>query len=371
MPGPKVASLTLPAARYWRINILTCAAGIYGALQSLQFASSSGGGNRIAGGTASAQSSQTGHGAALAVDGTPTDYWGGTGALPVWWQYDFGAGNYRAVYEVKMTPSSGLQTYFPVSWNLQYSNDGSTWTTAGTFTSATWAAGVQQTFTTTATGDVTTPEAIFNTGIANVGISGNPTITLPLVPTPGNLIVAIYTSATTNAPSEPYWTRFATGGNAIWLMYRYVQPGDTATLSPMETYSAPYSRAVAWEISGCPATWTNALDQSQFTTTTGSWTSETTATLTTASPDELGLAQASNFYPYGTAAPTISAPWSTDITLSGQPFNGSSSAHQSFVAAGSSVSVTGTFTATNTVDDIVVILLKATTGGQHFMGQII
>ena len=132
--------------RFWRVNIASCSAGMYGALSEIQFADSVGGASLFGTGTAIAQSNQTGHGPALAVDGSLITYWGGAGPLPVWWGYDFGAGNAPTVVEVRITADAGLTSYHPSAFTLDGSDDASTWVTEASFTPSAWVGSVQQTF---------------------------------------------------------------------------------------------------------------------------------------------------------------------------------------------------------------------------------
>jgi hypothetical protein len=179
------------AHRYWRINILACDAGIYGALQNLTMATGQGGANILPPGSGgySASSSQSGHGPEQAIG---SGYFGGAGPLPVQWWVDLegtGQGGAADIVEVTMTPTSGYQTYFPSTWNLDWSDDASTWTAAAAFTAATWAAGATQTF------DVSPPN-IVPTIVQSAFVRGETSplnLTLAASPTNGNILLLIIT----------------------------------------------------------------------------------------------------------------------------------------------------------------------------------
>lgn len=70
---------------------------------------------------------------------------GATGWLTYWWGQDFGAGNAKAIREVRMRPSQnipGVVGRSPKSFKLQYSDNGTTWTTAMTVSGDTaWSKG--------------------------------------------------------------------------------------------------------------------------------------------------------------------------------------------------------------------------------------
>lgn len=133
----------MAAHRYWAINVKTCAAGVFGALSKVEMATSMGGSNLcVTGASCFAGSDQAGHTADIALLGT--SYWGGAGALPVRWWYDFGTP--VDIAEVRITSISGLETFHPSTWDLQSSNDAATWVTETPMIAATWVAGAQQVF---------------------------------------------------------------------------------------------------------------------------------------------------------------------------------------------------------------------------------
>ena len=139
------AQVFIVTYRYYRINILTCSAGSYGALSAVQMANSTGGTNLCTtAGDCYASSAQSSFPASNAIL-TDSAYWGGAGSLPVYWYYDFGSGG-ATINEVRMTAGSGLTSYFPTTWTFDGSNDASTWINIANVTSGTWVAGTQQIF---------------------------------------------------------------------------------------------------------------------------------------------------------------------------------------------------------------------------------
>jgi uncharacterized protein YmfQ (DUF2313 family) len=135
------------AHRYWRVNVLTNAAGQYASLSEVVFAGWAGGASLFGTGTAICSTTQGGSNAApSAIDGDLNSYWGSAQAIPAWWGYDFGAGVAVDVAEIRITMASLVVAYAPATWTADYSDDAVTWTTANAFTSAAWVAGAVQTF---------------------------------------------------------------------------------------------------------------------------------------------------------------------------------------------------------------------------------
>lgn len=120
----------MAAHRYWRIYITEkSGAATFSAIEELELRSSAGGADVTGSGTASANNS-SGGAAANAVDNDTGTIWAtGAGALPHWWAYDFGAGNDQDIVEVSITSRSSTAGSAPGAFQLQYSDDGSTWTT--------------------------------------------------------------------------------------------------------------------------------------------------------------------------------------------------------------------------------------------------
>jgi hypothetical protein len=158
MEAPPVGS-AVPAGqtfRYWRL-LLTEAGGYNGgALSNIEFREIAAGANAATGGTATAGSTGGGAAANLFDADTATIWFGTAGAIAAgtaWISYDFGDGNdvWISEYVVQARPGSdGGQA--PVGWELQYSDDGTSWTAADTVSGeTTFGAAEARTFTNSAT----------------------------------------------------------------------------------------------------------------------------------------------------------------------------------------------------------------------------
>lgn len=118
------------------------------AMESLVLSATSGGAQLMTGGTASASTLYSGAYPASYGFTSATDYWYSQAGLapPHWLKYDLGAGNTATPRFLKMTPYSpasigGYHPYFPVNFELQGSDNDSTWTTLAAFTDLRWVPG--------------------------------------------------------------------------------------------------------------------------------------------------------------------------------------------------------------------------------------
>lgn len=129
-----IAVVGSAAHRYWRVYITAD----YGSATELgEVEWRVGGTNQTGSGTALGNP-DTGStfGAADAYDGNPFSRWSSFGtAAPVWIGYDFGSGVTKAIDTVALTTASTANN--PKDFQIQYSDNGSTWTTVKTVTSAT------------------------------------------------------------------------------------------------------------------------------------------------------------------------------------------------------------------------------------------
>lgn len=128
---------------YWRVNILTSAFGGNCGFAEISMAATVGGSNELSGGTPTAIGADSGFEADKALDGNTSTSWNFASSTG-WWRYQFASP--AQVLEVKITARLDAPTTSPTTWNLEWSDDGSTWTSAKSFTAATWTTGATQTF---------------------------------------------------------------------------------------------------------------------------------------------------------------------------------------------------------------------------------
>lgn len=150
---------------YWRIGInymVNSASGNNAAIAEFSLHTTVGGGQAATGGTASASSVYSTDTASLAFDGNASTFWASAASgLNSWLQYQFASAVDIVEYAITCRNDS-YYTQAPESWSLQYSDDGSTWTTADTVFYAGWTQGSTATFAVGA-----------NTGVLNGAAVGN------------------------------------------------------------------------------------------------------------------------------------------------------------------------------------------------------
>lgn len=138
--------------RYWRIYCETNIPAQNVSIAELALASSIGGSNLCGSGTPAASSFDVrapGFPASNAFDGNPSTFWSSQDTLPLpqWLSYDFGSGIAFDIVEAVMTGrNDAFPQYGPDHFNLEWSDDNSTWHPAATFFAATWTSGAVQTF---------------------------------------------------------------------------------------------------------------------------------------------------------------------------------------------------------------------------------
>lgn len=123
----------MAAHRYWRLNLTAVTnPGTDFALAEVKFCTAVAGASVTSGGTASASSIFSGSfPASNAFDSNITTFWHSAGGTaPQWIKYDFGLGNDKDIIEVGIVPPSSRAHQQPVSFDVQWSDDNSTWTTA-------------------------------------------------------------------------------------------------------------------------------------------------------------------------------------------------------------------------------------------------
>lgn len=125
-------AVSQPPARYWRIYITANEGNSYSEINSIELATSNYGANIATGGTASSSGDFGGNAASQAFDASLTTVWTSAGStLPHWIGYDFGPGNEKQIKSVGIYGAgSGYTMRSPKNFLVQYSVDGSNWTTA-------------------------------------------------------------------------------------------------------------------------------------------------------------------------------------------------------------------------------------------------
>lgn len=132
--------------RYWRINFTEVNGSDVVSFSELEMFESVSGPNVVTGGTVSAQSYYTGgYEASKAVDGVlqqddgSTNRWMSSTDGPPWWlKYDFGSGNEKAIESIGIHHREAASSArAPQDFDIQYSDDDSSWTTLWSVTGET------------------------------------------------------------------------------------------------------------------------------------------------------------------------------------------------------------------------------------------
>jgi hypothetical protein len=132
----------MAAHTYWRLNIAGTDGGSTLTVAEVQMRTSVGGANAATGGTATASSGT----AANAFDGNNSTNWALSSGTVGWLQYQFGSA--QDIVEIAVTAPSATTTNAPNRWSLQYSDDGSNWTSAAIVGGQTsWTSNEQRVFT--------------------------------------------------------------------------------------------------------------------------------------------------------------------------------------------------------------------------------
>lgn len=139
----------MAAHRYWRLLFSLSNDATYLEVGEAAFRATSGGTNQASGGTPSASTEYSGsYTAAKAFDSSTSTNWSTTAGTTVgsWLKYDFGSA--VTVLQIAITtPTSGPSTA-PKTWDVQYSDDNSSWTTAWSVTNQTgWRTAQTRVFT--------------------------------------------------------------------------------------------------------------------------------------------------------------------------------------------------------------------------------
>jgi hypothetical protein len=195
--GAGTATHAAGSHRYWRLNITSAGSGAY-AFGEVIFATELCGPTVCYGGAAIESSNFSGHGAANAFDGDPSTFWNSANAtLPQWIGYDLGAGNAAAIVEVRVSAREDDAGQTPTTFDVQYSDDESTWTTLWSVTTGTWDA---------------TPASYQSFTLASAGQSGSHYAYWRVFPTGGGS--GVYSMAEVQFRASQGGASEATGGIA-------------------------------------------------------------------------------------------------------------------------------------------------------------
>lgn len=130
--------------RYWRLYITANNGDTYTGFGEMELrATVSGADLTTPAGAISASSSYVANPVTFAIDNDNTSAWFNNGvALPAWVAYDFGSG--VTVGELMLYMRSGdvtIKNRYPVNFQLQHSDNNSTWTDALTVAGVVWSSG--------------------------------------------------------------------------------------------------------------------------------------------------------------------------------------------------------------------------------------
>ncbi len=142
---------------------------------STQVASGTYTADQCTGGTATAQEYQNPYTPDKLFDDNTggSSLWRNNNNLPVWIQYDFGAGNEKKISKYRLYWAGGNTDFTPYSWEFLGSNDGTNWTTLDTQTGQNnWTSGQwrEYTFTNTQSYQIYRLNIINNNGQGSTGV---------------------------------------------------------------------------------------------------------------------------------------------------------------------------------------------------------
>lgn len=122
--------------RYWRINVVTGGNGGgntgYFSIAELEMRATTGGADLTGGETASASDERSGFEASLAIDNDSGTSWSPSNdpAFPLYLDVDYGSDGGVEITEVSLTARTGYSSQMVLDFDVQYSEDDVTWTTA-------------------------------------------------------------------------------------------------------------------------------------------------------------------------------------------------------------------------------------------------
>jgi hypothetical protein len=179
------------------------------------------------------------------------------------------------------------------------------------------------------------------------GQKSNTAITLGSAPTNGNLLIAVVLDAGgISLNTGSFWTQFGStyisGSSYGGILYHYVGPGESATLTAAQSSTGNQSSVHVWEVSGAGGSITSAIDFVQWDGYSTSATSGSSTSHNTGVNNELVLVEVNELvFSYSGSYPTIDVAWTPDTYLQSY-FNQIRGGHKSVASAGTAV--TGSFT---------------------------
>ena len=132
--------------RYWRLNILNTQNGSYINIAEINFREVLDTPGNMTG-TTTAFDQFSGYPPSNAVDGTANNVWAAPAASG-WWQIDYG-GSPKDIIQVQLSvecPNAGGYSYMPANFQLQYSDNGTDFTTVKAWSASSWSACEVRTF---------------------------------------------------------------------------------------------------------------------------------------------------------------------------------------------------------------------------------
>lgn len=137
----------MAAHLYWRLNIAAVDGGTLIGIAEIEMRTSPGGANVATGGTATAAAEQVGSEASKAFDANGATNWLITAAVTTGWvRYQFASA--QDIVEHAITAANATPNRTPKNWIIQWSDDGSNWTTAAIVAGQeAWTASEQRVFT--------------------------------------------------------------------------------------------------------------------------------------------------------------------------------------------------------------------------------
>lgn len=134
---------------YWRIAVTAVTSGSNPNVNELEFRLTSGGADQTSGGTAIESAHLSSFVPARAFDNNSTTCWVAAGASPWWIGYQFASP--VSIHEIALTAyvtgDGGTSAQSPKDFTIDYSDNGSSWTTASTVTGqVSWTSAQQRLF---------------------------------------------------------------------------------------------------------------------------------------------------------------------------------------------------------------------------------